>query len=162
MPAEKKALFSVKDCGKVFVDPKTGDQAIRVLKVTDGTAETTFKGYWCKRIPRYGETELPEHLAKPFLSSKLPTHHHLPDVKKIGVEPDKDDVYIVYLTYETDEHGAEKNYDQRVTHPQFAQLLKQKGYVREDRWEKQVKLAASVALKNTLADQATAQQTATK
>jgi len=162
MPTEKKALFSVKDCGKIFVDPKTGERAIRVLKVTDGTIETTFKGYWCKRIPRYGETELPEHLAKPFLSLDLPTHHHLPEVKKIGIAPDEDDVYVTYLSYETDEHGAEKNHDQRVTHPQFAQLLKQKAYVTEEKWKQQVELAASVALKRSLADQPTAQQTATK
>lgn len=162
MPVEKKVLFSVKDSGKVFVDPKTGEREIKVLKITDGTTETTFRGYWCKRIPRYGETELSEQLAKPFISPKLPTHHHLPDVKKIGVVPDEDDVYVTYLTYETDEHGAEKDHDQRVTHPQFAQLLKQKGYITEKQWKTQVELATAAALKKTLVDQPTVQQTATK
>lgn len=162
MPAEKRPLFSAKDVKTVFVDPQTGDRKIKVLQVTDGTIETTFKGYWCKRIPRYGETELPEHLAKPFLSSQLPTHHHLPDVKKISVEPDPDDVFVIYLTYGKDEQGREETKQQRVTHPQFAQLLKQKGYVTEEGWKRQIELAGSVALKQTLGDRPTAEQTATK
>jgi len=158
MPAEKKPLFSAKDVKTVYVNPDTGEREIKVLNVTDGTVETTFRGYICKRVPRYGETELPEHLAKPFLSSQLPTHHHLPDVQKIGVEPDPDDVFVTYLIYGKDEQGRENTTQQRATHPQFAQLLKQKRYVTAQQWRDQIELAGSVALKHTLGDRPTSEQ----